>query len=85
MRTARSSSHLLGGLPQCMLGYTTPPRCGSGDTLVWAWRHPPLGVALETPPFPGVNLETPAARPSTYLLGVGLETPHVDIQRRVKT
>ena len=32
MRTAHSSSHLLGGLPQCMLGYTP---------WVWAWRPLP--------------------------------------------
>ena len=29
-----------GGLPQCMLGYTTPPGCGPGD---------PPDVGLETP------------------------------------
>ena len=42
MRTAHGSSHPRGegGLPQCMLGYTTPPRCGPGD---------PPGVDLETP------------------------------------
>ena len=41
MRTVHSSSHLLGGLPQCMLGYP-PPGCGPGDTPppVWAWRQP---------------------------------------------
>ena len=30
-----------GGLPQCMLGYTTPPGCGPGDPpQMWAWRPP---------------------------------------------
>ena len=83
MRTARSSSRLLGEgcLPHCMLGYThppgvgleTPPWCGPGDTLP--------GVGLETPwPDPstsplGVGLETPLARPLNLPLGVGLETP----------
>ena len=42
MRTARSSSRLVGGLPQCMLG-NLPPQ-------VLAWRPPALGVGLETPP-----------------------------------
>ena len=62
MRTAHGSSHPQGGegLPQCMLGYTPPPRCGPGDppTRCWPgepppWLDPsisPLGVGLETPP-----------------------------------
>ena len=68
MRTARSSSRLLGErgrcLPQCMLGYTHPG-CGPGyppcqtpqipPNWVWAWRLP----------WPD---------PSTSPLGVGLET-----------
>ena len=41
MRTARSSSRLLGGLPQCMLGYT-PSGPGPGP--------PSPGVGLHTPP-----------------------------------
>ena len=47
MRTARSSSHLLGGcLPQCMLGYPlgvgleTHPCVGLETPPVWAWRPP---------------------------------------------
>ena len=40
MRTARSSSCLRGGLPQCVLGYTP---------WVWAWR-PPLARPLKLPP-----------------------------------
>ena len=55
MRSARSSSHLLGGacLPQCMLGYT-PHRCGPGDIpqvetpRVWTWR-PPMPNPLNFP------------------------------------
>ena len=58
MRTARGSSCPWGGgLPQCMLGYTTPPGVG---------LETPPGVGLETPPWPnpstsnlGVGLETP--------------------------
>ena len=81
MCTARSSSHLLGGLPQCMLGYT--PRCGPGDPpsqthqpphWVWAWR-PPWPDPLTSPL--GVGLETPQPDPLTPL-GVGLETPQPD-------
>ena len=68
MRTARSSSRLLGGgacLPQCMLGYT-PTRCGPGDIpQLWAWRPPGCG--------PGDPL--PGQIPSTSPMGVGLETP----------
>ena len=58
MRTTRSSSCWVVGLPQCMLGYTPqvwawrPPRCGSGEPpgcgpgdtpQVWAWRPPRCG------------------------------------------
>ena len=47
MRTARSSSRLCGVcLSAC---WDTPPG-------VWAWRHPPPSVGLET--TPGVSLET---------------------------
>ena len=40
-----------GGLPQCMLEYTSPSGCGPGEPppQVWAWRLL-LGVSLETPP-----------------------------------
>ena len=47
MCTACGSSHQLGGLPQCMLGYSAG--CGPGNALgvgletpswVWAWRPP---------------------------------------------
>ena len=62
MHTASSSSHLLGGLSQCMLGYT--PRCGP-------WT--PLGVGPGTPL--GVVLETPQPDPSTSPLGVDLVRP----------
>ena len=56
MHTVCGSSHLLGGLPQCMLGYTplwpehgNPPRPGPGEPptqtpqpphWVWTWRTP---------------------------------------------
>ena len=62
MHTASSSSHLLGGLSQCMLGYT--PQCGprtpqvwaQGLPWVWAWRPP----QPDPPPFPlGVDLARP--------------------------
>ena len=56
MRTARGSSRPRGGLPEFMLGYTTPPGVGLETPWVWAWRHPPpdpsaspLGVGLEIP------------------------------------
>ena len=68
MRTARSSSCLLGGgvclstgcvpgdpLPGCGPG-DTPPGCGPDPLQVWSWRDPPR------------------PNPSTSPLGVGLET-----------
>ena len=75
MRTARSSSRLLGGcLPQCMLGYTHPLAVGlETHPQVWAWRPPrpdpstfPLGVGQETPP---------QARPFNFPPGCGPGDP----------
>ena len=60
MCTIHSNSCLLGGLPQCMLGYPLRYEPGDPPPPVWAWR-PPLGVGLETPP-PGVGLETPPSQ-----------------------
>ena len=71
MRTARSSSRLLGGLPHHMLGYTYPPGVGLETPQVLAWR-PPQVWARRHPP--GVGLETPLPDPSSSSLGVGLET-----------
>ena len=62
MRTSRSSSHLLGGLSQCMLGFN-PPGPGPG--------YPPV-VGLDT--LPGVGLDTPKPDPPTSPLGLGLDT-----------
>ena len=67
MRTAHSSSHPGGCLPQCMLGY--PPSVGletptgvglENPSPVWAWR-----TQL------GVGLETPLARPLNFPPGCG--------------
>ena len=70
MYTTHSSSCLLGGLPQCMLGY--PPGVGLETLPVWAWR-PSSGCGPGD--LPGVGLETPPRPdPSTSPLGVGLET-----------
>ena len=73
MHTARSSSRRGGGV--CLSAcWDTPP-------LVWAWRHTPLGVGLETPTLPpGCGPGDP--HPSPWLwacrpLGLGLETPQV--------
>ena len=62
MRTACSSSHLLGGggcLPQCVVGYH--PGCVSGDPLgvgletlpqwLWVWR-PAMHAGIHTPLSP---------------------------------
>ena len=82
MRTACSRSHQSGGLPQCMLGYTTsgvgletPPWCGPGDPP-GVGLEAPLGVGLETlwvwsGEPPGVGLENPLARPLKLPLGCG--------------
>ena len=56
MRTAHSSSHQLGGLPQCMLGYPPceprdPPLCRPGDPPGCGPRDPSV-VGLETPLWP---------------------------------
>ena len=48
MRTARGISCPRRGLPQCMLGYTTHPRCGPGDPPGYGLGDP-LSVGLETP------------------------------------
>ena len=80
MRTARGSSRPRGGLPQCMLGYTTPPgvgletppRCGPRDSLVWAWRNPP-GCGPGDPPGCGPG-DPPGCGPGDPL-GCGPEDP----------
>ena len=84
MHTACSSSSQLwvgGGGASASVHAKIHPRCGPGDPLVLAWRHP-LGVDLDTLPqarplnFPlGVGLETPQARPLKLPLGVGLKPP----------
>ena len=73
IRTARSSSRLLGGGVSASVHVGIPPGCGPGDTpLVWAWR-PPQARPLNSPwvwawrPGPG---QTPQLPPP----GVGLET-----------
>ena len=84
MHTACSCSSQLwvgGGGASASVHAKIHPRCGPGDPLVLAWRHP-LGVDLDTLPqarprnFPlGVGLETPQARPLKLPLGVGLKPP----------
>ena len=66
MRTARSSTRLLGGgecLPQCVLGYSPPLGCGPGDPLarphnlppwVWAWRQNSWHTLLKILPCPNL-------------------------------
>ena len=85
MRTARSSSHQLGGV--CLSAcWDTPPRCGPRDPPGVGLDSLPLGVGLETPL--GVGLETPQARPFKLPLGCGPEnlrgmlgyTPPRDLQ-----
>ena len=76
MRTARSSSHLLGG--------------GEISASVHAWINPPgldtpQGVGLDPPVWPGPlrygSGQTPRCRPGhTPPLGVGLDTPQPDPQ-----
>ena len=62
MRSAHGSSHPRGegGLPQCMLGYTTPE--------VWAWRPPPPARPLSLPPGCG-----PGDPPMQGILGYYLQ------------
>ena len=74
MRTARSCSHQLGGgkggLPQCILGYPPPPRCGPRDPpWLWAWR-PPQVRPLNFPPGCGPG-DPPQARPLNFPPGCG--------------
>ena len=70
MCTTRSSSHLLGGLPQCMLD--TPQVWAWRPPWVWAWRPPRCGPGDP----PGCGPRDPSRPdPSTSPLGVGLETP----------
>ena len=90
MHTAHSSSHLLvGGLPQCMLGYPppgvgleTPLGVGLETPWVWAWR-PPRPDPSTSPwvwawrPPPGVGLRPPGCGPGDPP-GMGLETPRPD-------
>ena len=98
MRTARSSSRLLGGgcLPQCMMGY--PP--GLDTPQVWAWRPSPIQPDPSTSPWvwvwrpscpapqlpPGCEPgDTPPARPLNLPLGVGLEPPPPSVNRILDT
>ena len=71
MRTARSSSRLPGGLPQCMLGYTA---LGLETLPVWAWNPPGCRPGVRPPPHPD---------PPTSLFGVGLETPRATSSQQV--
>ena len=75
MRTARSSSHLLGAGVFASAHAGIPPGPGPRHPLspwVWAWRPP-----LARPPNPPGRgpLDPSPARPPTSPLGVGLETP----------
>ena len=71
MRTARSSSRLLGVSASVHAGIN-PPRCGPAD---------PPGVGLDTPPVRPLNFPPgcgpgdppPQPDPSTFPLGVGLD------------
>ena len=90
MRTARSSSRLLGGMstsvhagiPPCGCVPGDPLGCGSGDpSRSDPSTSPPLGVDLETPPGQTAQLSPwvwawrpPRPDSSTSPLGVGLET-----------
>ena len=66
IHTAHSSSHpQQGNLPQCMLGYTTPP-------WVWACRPAPHGCGPGHPQYGPGHPQDLALETS---LGVGLETP----------
>ena len=84
MRTARSSSRLLGGIV-CLIACrdTHPPQVWAWRTpQVWAWRtpqvwawRPPQGVGLEIPPGCGPgDPPHPLARPLNLPRGCGLET-----------
>ena len=81
MRTARSSSCLLGGV--CLSAcWDTPCGCGPGDPPGCGPEDNPPGCGPGDLPRPdpstsplGVGLETPQARPLNFPLGVGLETP----------
>ena len=67
----------MGGLPQCMLGYTPPWVWAWRPPWVWAWRPPGCG--------PG---EPPGCGPGDPM-GVGQETPRpgdppgVDLENRI--
>ena len=86
IHAAHSSSHLLGGLPQCMLGY--PPGCGPRDppqvwawqpSRVWAMRSPagcgpgdPLGRTPQLPPWVWTwRPSSQPARPLNFPTGCG--------------
>ena len=76
MRTARSSSRLLGvgwGV-SASVHAGDPPGVALETCQVWAWR-PPQARPLNFPP--GVGLETPQARPLNFPPGVALETPPI--------
>ena len=71
MRTARSSTHLLGG--SAPVHARIPPWCGPREPpWVWAWRPPPQVWAWR-PPWMWA-WRPPRPDPSTSPLGVGLET-----------
>ena len=78
MCTARSSSRLLGGLPQCMLGY--PPGVGLETPLCVGLETPGCGPGDPPRPDPSTspcvwawNPPPPWPDSSTSHLGVGLE------------
>ena len=85
MRTVRSSSRLLGGLPQCMLGYT--PHLSLNPQGLGLQTPParppssPLGMVLQiawaspsTPPRYGPG-DSPLTRPLNILPGYGPADP----------
>ena len=84
MRTARSSSRLLGEGVCISACWDTPSGCGPGEETpwVWAWRPLPLGCGpgdppgqIPEPPPPGCEPgDPPRPDPSTSPLVVGLET-----------
>ena len=85
MRTARSSSRLLGGgLPQCILGYT-PLGVGLETPLARPLNFP-LGVGLETPPARSLNLP-PGCGPGNLqdMLGYHRQPPPTPLDRIIDT
>ena len=90
MRTARSSSRLL-GWGVWVGAWRPPPGMGLEAPQVWAWRPP--GQTPQLPPGCG-PVDTPLARPLNFPPGhepgdhqcrLGYIPPPVDRQTRVKT